>query len=268
MNWINRTIMHFTIMSACLDPMKLIYVGLLGFIVPIGFKLSSLLHGSTDSQTFEMLTGKVGVSFILMVLCLGLAGNTATQSGRGGEYLPLIFTRPLTKTQYVITKWVTITIIGGGLAALQNLIVAGFGFCFGEVLSPEAVISSVIERVLDAAIISAAMILSMLNKNPIFQIVSIMAFYIWLTGQTIPPVSVAGPAATEVDDMSIEGTKLLLTTSQVVADLILPTLNIYDMVNAGQISIVPVLAYVSTLSLYLILSITFANRREFFYGTS
>ncbi|MGD9684655.1 MAG: hypothetical protein AB7W16_26115, partial [Candidatus Obscuribacterales bacterium] len=72
MKIINKTIVKFTLMSACLDPLKLLYVGLLGFVMPLGMKIASMLHGASDSQTFEMLTGKVGVAFILMVLCLGL----------------------------------------------------------------------------------------------------------------------------------------------------------------------------------------------------
>src|SRR5262245_18288170 len=113
----NKSIMIFTAMSACLDPMKLLYVALLGFVAPIGMKLVSLFDGTSDSQTFEMLTGKVGVAFVLMVLCSGLAGNSATQAGRVGEYLPLLFTRPITRAEYVLTKWLTIAVIGGAFCS-------------------------------------------------------------------------------------------------------------------------------------------------------
>ena len=264
----NKTIMMFTAMSACLDPMKLIYVALLGFIMPIGMKIASMMHGATDSQTFEMLTGKVGVAFILMVLCLGLAGNTSTQGGRGGEYLPLVFTRPLSRADYVITKWVTITVIGGVLAAVQNLIIVAAGYCFGEVLTLQAVASMLLERFLDAGIISAAMILAMLNKNAIFQIVAILGFYIWMAGQTIPPVSVAGPNPSGIDQLSIESTKFMLSASQVLSDLIIPTINVYDAMNSSQWPLVSILSYVSTLALYLLFAIAVTNRREFFYGTN
>ncbi len=264
----NKTIMIFTAMSACLDQMKLIYVALLGFVVPIGMKIASMMHGATDSQTFEMLTGKVGVAFILMVLCLGLAGNTSTQGGRGGEYLPLVFTRPVSRSEYVITKWVTITIIGGMLAAVQNIIVALAGFHFGEILTLQAVASMVIERFLDAGIISAAMLLAMLNKNTIFQIVCIVAFYIWMAGQTIPPVSVAGPNPTGIDELALQSTKFMLSTSQLLSDLIIPTINVYDALNGSQWPIVPVLSYLSTVALYLLFSIAVTNRREFFYGSN
>ena len=165
-------------MSACLDHLKLAYVALLGFVVPIGMKLAALYHGSADSQTFEMLTGKVGVSFILMVLCLGLAGNSTTQTGRGGEYLPLLFSRPVSRTEYVFTKWVTITVIGGALAALQNVLIVIAGMCFGETTSATGVISMLLERFLDAGILAAGMIWTMLNKHPAFQVLSIIAFYV------------------------------------------------------------------------------------------
>ncbi|MCA9804030.1 MAG: hypothetical protein KC777_18805 [Cyanobacteria bacterium HKST-UBA02] len=267
MKIINKTIVKFTLMSACLDPLKLLYVALLGFVMPIGMKIASMLHGASDSQTFEMLTGKVGVAFILMVLCLGLAGNSSTQSGRGGEYLPLIFSRPLSKAEYVFSKWVAIVLIGGGLAAIQNVIVAAIGFVFGETITFQAVLSMVLERFLDAALIAAAMLLTMLNRHPGFQIVAILGFYIWLAGQTIPPVSVAGMASGGIESLSIEATKLMLSASQYISYLILPTLNVYDLMTASSFAVLPYLSYASTLALYLLLAIAVTGRREFFYGT-
>ncbi len=265
---INSTIVRFTTMSACLDPLKLVYVAMLGFVMPIGMKTASMLHGAADSQTFEMLTGKVGVAFVLMVLCLGLAGNSSTQ-GRGGEYLALVFSRPVTRCEYVISKWVTIAIIGGTLAGVQNLIVAAIGFVFGEAITWQALMCMVLERFMDAALISAAMILSMLNRNYVFQIVSILGFYIWLAGQTIPPVSVAGISTGGIEDVSIEATKFMLSMSQYIADLILPTVNIYDMINGSTLfSFTPLIAYFSAVTLYLAYAIAVINRREFFYGSN
>jgi len=266
--WINRAILKFTVMSACLDQMKLAYVALLGFIVPIGMKLAALYHGSADSQTFEMLTGKVGVSFILMVLCLGLAGNSTTQTGRGGEYLPLLFSRPVSRTEYVFTKWITITIIGGSLAALQNILVVLSGLFFGEATSLTGLLSMLVERFFDAGIISAGMLWTMLNKHPAFQVISIVAFYIWMLGQTVPPVSVAGPSAGGVDQLALDATKILLDGSGYIGDLVLPGVNLYDMLHAHAFSILPLVAYFSTLLIYLTGAIVSTNRREFFYGTN
>jgi len=262
----NKTIFKYTIMSACLDPMKLLYVFLLGFVVPIGMKLASLMHGAADSQTFEMLTGKVGVAFILMVLCLGLAGNTATQGGRGGEYLPLIFTRPIARWQYVLSKWLAITAIGGTLVALQNIVLAGIGWYFGEYTSPLALTSAIAERFLDASIIGAAMLLTMLNKKAWFQIVAILSFYIWMTGQTVPPVSIAG--ATGTNEISMMATKTLLSCSQMISELILPTVNVYDMISTQNFWALPIITYASTLAVYIVASVLVINRREFFYGTN
>lgn len=265
---VNRAILKFTLMSACLDTMKLMYVALLGFFVPVGMKLASLWHGLADSQTFEMLTGKVGVSFILMVLCLGLAGNNTTQSGRGGEYLPLLFSRPVSRTEYVFTKWMTITAIGGALAALQNILVVFCGFLFGETTSFTGLLSMVAERFLDAGILAAGMLWTMLNKHPAFQVLSIAAFYVWMLGQTVPPVSVAGPQVNGVDHMALECTKILLDSSSYIGDLVLPGINVYDALHCQSLSILPVVSYFSTLLIYLSGAIVSTNRREFFYGTN
>ncbi|MGH9551298.1 MAG: ABC transporter permease [Terriglobales bacterium] len=258
--------MKFTLMSACLDPLKLIYVAMIGFVMPIGMKIAFMLHNASDSQTFEMLTGKVGVAFVLMVLCLGLAGNSSTQSGRGGENLPLIFTRPISRAEYVMSKWLVITAIGGAFAALQNLIVAAIGFCFGETITLQALLSMVVERILDAGVISAAMILTMLARHPMFQITAILSFYIWLAGQTLPPVSVSTGAG--IQDLSIEATKYMCSMSQYIAQAVLPTVNVYDLLNSAHFTLSPLIAYVSALSFYLVCAVAVTNRREFFYGTN
>jgi hypothetical protein len=88
-----------------------------------------------------------------------------------------------------------------------------------------------------------------------------------MTGQTLPPVSVAGVGA-GTEEMSLQATKMLLSTSQLVSELILPTVNVYDLINAAQAWQLPVLTYLSTLAIYLVLSIVVINRREFFYGTN
>lgn len=264
----NKTIMKFTVMSACLDPLKLLYVALLGFIMPVGMKVASLLHGVSDSQSFEMLTGKVGVAFVLMVLCLGLAGNSTTQSGRGGEYLPLIFTRPISKSEYVLSKWFVITLIGGGIGALQNLMISLIGIHFGEIVTLNALFCMLLERFLDAGLISAAMILTMLYKHPGFQIVAIFSFYIWLAGQTIPPVTVADTGGGGAVALSIASTKFMINMSQHISNFILPNLSVYDLINSSRLTIVPILSYLTAVFAYLVCAVAATNQKEFFYGSN
>lgn len=264
----SKAIFIFTLLSTFLDRIKLAYVILLGLVVPIGMKLASLLNGVAESQTFEMLTGPVGVAFILTGLCLGVAGNTGTQSSKDGEYLPLIFTRPLPRWQYVMSKWVAVTLVGGSLAAFQNVLVAVMGSGFGESWPPLVVAGQIVERYLDAALIGAALLMTMLVRHWTMQVGAIVAFYVWLTGQTLPPVSVAGPQMSGVDATAIEGTRLMLDASKLIGDIILPTINIYDSVNAPYFPWLAVVSYLSAVVLYLALAVAVVNRRDFFYGTN
>jgi hypothetical protein len=265
----NNGILKFTLLSACLDKIKLSYIILLGFVVPIGMKLVTYMHGAEESQTFEMLTGKVGVAFIMTGLCLGLAGGgSGSQTGKGSEYLPLILTRPITRAEYIITKWATFTLVGGVLAAVQNLIVALIGIAFGEILSPYVVAGQMLERFLDAGIIAAALTLALVAQHWIFQIFAIGAFYVWMMAQTMPPVSVAGPSGAGVDAVALEGTHLMLTLSRLIGELILPTISVYDAANAPHFPYLAIISYVSTIVIYLVAAIAVINKREFFYGTS
>lgn len=254
-------------MSCFLDRIKVAYVILLGFIVPVGMKLVSLFHGVAESQTFEMLTGSVGVAFILTGLCLGVAGNSAVVGGKGGECLPVLFTRPVTRAEYVITKWCAIAFVCGAIAAAQNFVVALLGMAFGEVWTPATMLGQMLERFLDAGIISAAFMLTIFARHWVFQMVAIVAFYVWLIGQTLPPVSVAGPSTAGVDQLSLTATDILLRSSQLVGDFILPTIHVYDSVSAAQFPWAAVITYVSTLLVYLTGAVFVTNNRDFFYGT-
>jgi hypothetical protein len=109
----------------------------------------------------------------------------------------------------------------------------------------------------------------MLNKHPAFQVISIVAFYIWMLGQTVPPVSVAGPqAAGGVDQLALDATKIMLDCSAFIGDLILPGINVYDLLHSHVMSALPLVAYFSTLLVYITGAIISTNRREFFYGTN
>lgn len=264
----NRAILMFTTMSCFLDQIKVAYVILLGFAVPVGMKWISLIHGVSESQTFEMLTGSVGVAFVLTGLCLGVAGNSAVAGGRGGECLPLLFTRPLTRSEYVITKWFAIALTCGIITAAQNLVVALLGMAFGEEWTPALVLGQMFERFLDAGIFSAAFMLTIFARHWLFQATSIILFYVWLVGQTLPPVSIAGPNIAGVDQMQLSATDILLKASQLIGDLVLPTIHVYDSMYAAHFPWGAVLTYVSTLLIYLTAAIAITNRRDFFYGAS
>src|SRR5215470_2489665 len=175
----NKAILVFTTMSCFLDTIKVAYVILLGFVIPIGMKWASLVHGVSESQTFEMLSGSVGVAFVLTGLCLGVAGNSAVSSSRGGECLPLLFTRPVTRAEYVLTKWAAIALTCGTITALQNLVVAALGIAFGEQWTPGMVFGQMLERFLDAGILSAAFMLTIFARHWLFQVAAIVSFYIW-----------------------------------------------------------------------------------------
>jgi hypothetical protein len=148
------------------------------------------------------------------------------------------------------------------------LILIAVGLFFGETVSLQGALCMMLERITDAGLIAAAMVLTMLNRNQIFQVVSILAFYIWMSGQTIPPVSIASSGGGAVQDLSIESTKMMLSFSQYIADLILPTINVYDLTTSAHFSILPIVAYASAVMLYLTVAIHVTNRREFFYGTN
>ncbi|HNB21469.1 MAG TPA: hypothetical protein PKZ32_03585, partial [Candidatus Melainabacteria bacterium] len=63
-------------------------------------------------------------------------------------------------------------------------------------------------------------------------------------------------------------TKFMLNLSQYIADFILPTVNVYDLLSNPGAATGALFAYLAALSLYLLFAVRVTNKREFFYGTS
>lgn len=263
----SKAIFIFTTMSCFLDTIKVVYVLILGFVVPICLKWVSLTHGASESQTFEMLTGSVGVAFVLTGLCLGVAGTSAASGTKGGECLPLLFTRPITRIEYVITKWLAIAITCGTITALQNLVVAQLGICFGERWTFGMIAGQMLERYLDACILSSAFLMTIFAKHWLFRTSAIVIFYLWLVGQTLPPVSIAHFNTSGENAISLLTTDILLKASQWIGDFVLPTIHIYDSINAIRFPWLSLVSYTSALTLYLTAAIWITNKRDFFYGS-
>jgi len=68
--------------------------------------------------------------------------------------------------------------------------------------------------------------------------------------------------------VSLEGTRIFLETSKFIGDLLLPTISVYDSLNATVFPWSQLLAYLSTLVIYLVAAIAVINKREFFYGSN
>jgi hypothetical protein len=71
-----------------------------------------------------------------------------------------------------------------------------------------------------------------------------------------------------LEDLSIETTKFMLNMSQYIADFILPTVNVYDLLSNPATATGALIAYLAALSVYLLFAVQVTNKREFFYGTS
>ncbi len=263
----NRAILKFTAMSCFLDRIKVVYVIFMGLVIPVGMKWETLSRGAAESQTFEMFTGSVGVALVLTGLCLGAAGTSTSRSAYSGECLPLIFSRPLTRAEYVVTKWCAIALVCGAITALQNILVAFVGMCFGEVWTVQIIGAQVLERLLDAGILSAAFLATMLARNRILQVFAMAAFYVWLVGQTLPPVSVAGPNLPGLDGVQVAGGQMFFLASHRIGDFLLPGIHVYEAMNALNFPWIELVCYVSTLLVYLFAAVAMTTRRDFFYGT-
>lgn len=228
--------------------------------MPVLFSTMSL-EGRTVDAMVSMLKGPalaMGISYMF------IQDNIAnTRQLNDGEYLALLFSRPLTRFQYVVSKWLA-GATGVFVIMLLNLV------CFNLaqlVQSHSALVAidawSVGDLLLNSLSYSALMVLIRSFPLRLGVAVFVILVYISFIGSALnfSTNSFAG----ELPVMHYTFLALSSTASFLRA-FVFPSLQLYDVVNTTRFSWLPILNFASNLTLYLVFAGMILNRREFSYG--
>jgi hypothetical protein len=190
------------------------------------------------------------------------------QLRKDGEYLSLIFTRPISRCSYVMTKWVSgviaIILVTAVLTAMSLAFCQLFHLLvFRYDAAPHIVDQfAIIDAVCNALGYSALMILVSTFPHPWGKIALVVALYASLLASTAISVLSYAAEFMAMNDLA----KPLAVLAQILTSIFGITFDSYHIVNSSTFPLSNVIIFVSNIALYLTLSVLVMSMREFFYA--
>ncbi len=222
------------------------------------------LFGSADIEE-SMLSMAIGAPSIAFVLAFVILRDSFadTRSMNEGEYLTLLFTRPVSRSDYVFSKWLaTACAVAGGL--LLQLCIFHVGQWLQHI--DDSYIwnqSSVINVFLNA--LSSSALISAINAFP-----RKFAVYLFIL-TSYSSVLARITNSSRRSDAAFLGDHIQSANQFDMANIVSMVLNTridaFDLLNINVFPWGEVIAYFSNMSLYLLLAVVLLTRREFFYGS-
>lgn len=201
--------------------------------------------------------------FVPMVVALSIISPhfANSQQRKDGEYLSLIFSRPVPRWSYVITKWLSGVIFTLAIVFIQCIIAFTFASFFGR--QPQDIVDgySIADTILNAFSYTALLVLISSLPSPwgywIFSWFWVCCVFITMGVGTMSFIT-----SLSVDELS----RSITTASQLLFSFFTAGFDSYHVVQSSKLPLVDIVIYISNLVLYLTLSVFIMNRREFFYA--
>lgn len=232
----------------------------LALVVPL--ILSSV---AIDGRTADMLISLVnGPTLAMAISYTFMQDNIAnTRQLNDGEYLSLLFSRPLTRAEYIVSKWLAGS-TGVFIIMIINILVFNLAQkAQGRSSFVEISIWSMLDLLLNALSYSALMVV--IRSFPMRLGIAVFVVLVY--------ASLIGPALS-FSMSSYESTvpavyilfQTLVFISTFLHHFVFPGIDIYEVFNSSRFTLLPLVTYVSNVLVYLTLASVLLNRREFSYG--
>jgi len=202
----------------------------------------------------------------IMVSYLVISPQVAnSQRRKDGEYLSLIFSRPIERWSYVVTKWLTgstfvllvMTLQVALSYGISCIVGAFFSVQPGNVLDGYAIIDGILNTLGFTALV---VFISSMPQRYAAIVVLLYAYIIFLLSFTVG-------TASYLDSLSIEQvSKNMTAIAQLLFSIFCVGFDSYHVVNSSNLPVANVLIYMSNVVLYLTLATLVMSYREFFYA--
>lgn len=237
-------------------------LGLLFLAIVVPIILSSV---ALDGRTAEMLVNIVnGPTLAMDISYTFIQDNIAnTRQMSDGEYLSLLFSRPLARSQYIVSKW-----LAGSFGVYVIMLLNILTFNTAQIMQSRSTLVpidawSLANLALNALSYSALMVA--IRSFPMRLGITIFVILVY--------VSLIGPAL----NFSISNYESALPVayyffqslvflSNFLHQFVYPGIDIYEIFNSTRFSFLPLITYASNVLLYLLFATMLLNRREFSYG--
>lgn len=188
-----------------------------------------------------------------------------SQRRKDGEYLSLIFSRPIARWSYVVTKYLTGSIFVLMIMTLQAVLAYSVAFIVAPLFGchPSNIVDgyAIADAVLNAFGFTALVVFiaSMPQRIAAF----VLIFYMY--GVFLLTVIVG--TASYLESLSLEHvSKMVTALGQLLCSIFIVGMDSYHVINSSSLPITSILIYFSNIALYLTLATLVMSWREFFYA--
>ncbi len=253
----NKAIFLFTLFFRFTQLSQALSLVMFAFVLPLGLAFSS-----TNVQIGHVIETLLMGPLISLILAYYLVKDgVANQKGSAqGEYLALLFTRPLSRTDYLISKWLA-GAIGVMLVRLVEIVVyhlaqKGLGHTAGDLGSLPILANVVLNSFSFTALV--VLVASVPMRLGVWLL--LLLNYAALFGGSLADFSLRDAGGTNAFFAAFAW------LMQSIKTFLFPSINVFDLLNTVQFSWQPIVSYFLNISLCLLLASAILNRREFFYA--
>ncbi|HEY9776819.1 MAG TPA: hypothetical protein V6C81_23855 [Planktothrix sp.] len=198
-------------------------------------------------------------SILPMLIAYTLVADTVANSKNlsDGEYLSLLFTRPIRRSTYVVTKWIAGTTGVAICVYLAYAVFLGGAALVGASKGPDPV--EILNILLNCMSTTALVVVISAVPMRLGMFLFFTVFYL----------SMIGPMFSNYSSRSSEPavTSIITGGFQLMQTVVTPTIDLQDLVNSVAFSWTPVVNYASNMVIYLLLATYLMSRREFYYAS-
>jgi hypothetical protein len=186
------------------------------------------------------------------------------KAGKDGEYLALLFTRPLLRSQYVITKWLAGSILVFAIITVQICAFAAVQQAYGHLSAGLIDLYTFANLALNSFSLTALVVLIACVPLRLGVWLFLLLYYVAIFGSAVAQISLK--QSDQPDTFAIF-CQAVLWLMQTVGNFAFPSIDLFDVLNAQNFSWLPIIGYFTNISLYLLIATIILSKREFFYAT-
>ncbi|MBX9669215.1 MAG: hypothetical protein K2X93_16440 [Candidatus Obscuribacterales bacterium] len=187
-----------------------------------------------------------------------------SQRRKDGEYLSLIFSRPISRWSYVVTKWLTGSVFVLAIMALQTTLSLAAAYILSVMWRghPQNIVDgyAITDAILNAFGVTALVVFiaSMPQRIAVFVFILYAYAVLFLTLL----VGTASFVSLSLDHVS----KTVTAFGQMLYSIFIVGMDSYHVINASDFPVASAVIYLSNIALYLTLATLIMSYREFFYA--
>jgi hypothetical protein len=205
----------------------------------------------------NLFTGTLMINAVALTFISSSVGNT--KSLDDGEYLLLLFTRPVFRWQYIVSKWLAGTAL---ICLVIGLQICVFAFLFHFIGKGSLGFSMVDLASLILNALGSSALIVMIFAFParigaiVFTVLIYLSFIAPIMLKSVPP-----------SDLWFRSSScdLINMVCSVFRSLIYSPIDVEAHLHSVKILWLPIVGFVSNIILYLWIAVVVMNRREFFY---